>query len=124
MKLTRQNVMALLYVLLWFRAVLPPATPALRLREGRVAGHDIVSSFSSADKTSIIGTPIRVIFQDKDGVIWFGGYYGLCSYDEKQNKWTNHSDGLGKSSIQWVPNIGQDSLGRIWIEYRIDSALA
>ena len=94
------------------------------VRVEKIAGHEVLRSFSDAGGTSVIGTPTRVIFQDKVGSFWLGGYHGLCCYDEKRDKWINHSNAFGTSSIHWVRSIGQDKRGRIWVSYRIECRFA
>jgi len=55
----------------------------------------------------------HVFFQDRSGILWFGGYNGLVRYDGATWRWFTTADGL--PSGYRVSSIMEDRAGRIWI---------
>lgn len=95
----------------------------------QIAGHDLLKAFSSEElrrKLVIADTP-DIIFQDSKGIFWFGGTRGLCSYDEKQDRWVDYSHAGGNSRANaaamaddewkpgWIGAICSDKQGRVWV---------
>ncbi|MEP6733979.1 MAG: two-component regulator propeller domain-containing protein [Chryseolinea sp.] len=57
----------------------------------------------------------NVIFQDRDGFMWFGTNRGLFQFDGSNTKRYDLTDSLPDN---FVSAIGQDSTGRIWTGHR------
>ncbi len=55
--------------------------------------------------------------KDKDGFIWFGTWYGLCSFDGEKFKSYNNRDGLSPDiSPRKIQRIVEDKNGFLWIK--------
>lgn len=86
----------------------------------QIAGHRVLRSFGIKElecKLILAGGP-SVIFQESTGIFWFGGPHGLCSYDEKEDRWTDRSRGReAKTSIAWIKTLATDKQGKMWARY-------
>ncbi|MCP4216328.1 MAG: SpoIIE family protein phosphatase [bacterium] len=62
---------------------------------------------------------VYCIFQDSKGFLWFGTQDGLNKYDGYSFKvYKNDPDNKNSISSNWVTNIGEDSIGNLWIALR------
>ncbi len=66
------------------------------------------------------GLPNNIVnctLKDKDGFIWFGTWYGLCSFDGEKFKSYNNRDGLSPDiSPRKIQRIVEDKNGFLWIK--------
>jgi ligand-binding sensor domain-containing protein len=92
----------------------------------QVAGHDVLKAFSSQElgrNLIFVSTP-DAIFQDSKGIFWFGGPRGLCSYDEKEDRWVDYSRAARSDAVMtddewkpgWICSVCADKQGRIWVQ--------
>lgn len=91
-------------------------TPS-QTRNMRIAGHEMVKSFSLKElRKGVFAAAVPfVIFQLPNGTFWFGGPHGLFSYNEQEDRWTNHDETVdGRGSLSWVQSIAMDKRARIW----------
>ena len=67
------------------------------------------------DENSIVNNEIRVVYIDKEGVLWIGTRGGICTFDRK-SKFTSYNDILEQNGIyeKTVSSIYQDSEGIMW----------
>ena len=82
-----------------------------------IAGHAVAKAFPSGypEGTFLFSVPFKIL-QDTAGLFWLGGPYGLFTYDEKQDRWTDYTNTVGKRSMMAIEAIGQDRQGRLWVE--------
>ena len=78
----------------------------------------------SDDKNSIVNDEIRVLYIDKDGVLWIGTRGGICTFDRK-SKFTSYNDILEQNGIyeKTVSSIYQDNEGIMWFGLGNDGGL-
>jgi ligand-binding sensor domain-containing protein len=83
------------------------------------AGHQLLRVITKARLNSemILADNPGVIYQDSTGLFWVGSEYGCYCYDEKHDRWVDHSHPFGKHSLSSIYTIGEDKLGRIWVLY-------
>ncbi|KAA6347134.1 Sensor histidine kinase TmoS [termite gut metagenome] len=67
------------------------------------------------------GLPNNIVnctLKDSDGFIWFGTWYGLCSFDGVKFKTYNNRDGLlySKNPPRKIQKIVEDKNGFLWIK--------
>lgn len=73
-------------------------------------GDKVVARYTMAD--GLPGNDVKVIYEGRDGVLWFGAYGGLAQYqDGKFKAWTT-SDGLPSDRVR---SIYEDADGTLWI---------
>jgi len=72
-------------------------------------------SQASAGKYKILGDWVNCILCDRDGIMWFGTYDGICFFDPKTNKTGNYTvnDKVLPGNIVYA--INEDRKGNLWI---------
>lgn len=100
-------------LLLLFLAACGPSGPAPREADVARQADEREPRTDSAEQ---ISRYIRCIFQDRDGVLWFGTTTdGVVRYDGRSLEYFNASNGFGSD---WVNAIAQDVQGDIWFATR------
>ncbi|MDU2122295.1 MAG: two-component regulator propeller domain-containing protein [Clostridium celatum] len=76
------------------------------------------------DENSIVNNEIRVLYIDKEGVLWIGTRDGICTFDRK-SKFTSYNDILEQNGIyeKTVSSIYEDSEGIMWFGLGNDGGL-
>lgn len=61
----------------------------------------------------------RVIYEDKNGIFWFGtSYNGIFEYNERQSKiiqYKHDPKNINSISSNWIYSISEDSIGNLWV---------
>lgn len=72
-------------------------------------------SQSGLGKYKLLGDWINSVFCDRDGVMWFGTYDGICYFDPKTNKTGSYTikDKVIPGNIVYA--INEDHKGNLWI---------
>ncbi|MGB4415150.1 MAG: two-component regulator propeller domain-containing protein [Paludibacter sp.] len=72
-------------------------------------------SQSESGKFKLLGDWINSVFCDRDGIIWFGTYDGICFFDPNTNKTGSYTikDKVIPGNI--VYTINEDHKGNLWI---------
>ena len=76
------------------------------------------------DENSVVNDEIRVLYIDKEGLLWIGTRGGICTFDRK-SKFTSYNDVLEKNGIyeKTVSSIYEDSEGIMWFGLGNDGGL-
>lgn len=72
------------------------------------------------DKKSISHNSVITLFEDSNGVMWFGtNGNGLCYFDERQRCFVNLSENNSWVSSQVIYSIEQDQSGAFWLSTNV-----
>ncbi len=80
--------------------------------KGLVRYSGIIWDYLNTENSPILSSSISSIAQDSNGVIWFGSFYGACTYDENIWKYYAVSEGLPGRRIN---KIVVDDQNNKWI---------
>ena len=72
---------------------------------------------SSEDPNSIASNQVNTIFEDSEGVLWFGTENGLSRFEESKEKFVSYRHSAEKNSLSHnsVTDIFQTKNGNLWI---------
>jgi len=83
------------------------------------------------DTTSLFDNTLSVVFEDKEGILWIGSYFGLERFDPRSETFTHYTPNpsdTGDNKSNEVRAICEDTHGVLWVGsgngvYKFDRAM-